>query len=415
MFMRGQFKTSLACVAAVSLLLAACGSDDAASETSDAPVESTAESTDDPVDTTAESGGGDGVAAAQARVDEFSQTLTEIGITDTVAVPADLEVFYAQCPVPVCEQIAQGLQKAVDAVGGTLTIQAYDGSPEGTQAAFQAGVQAAPDIFMSSGNPVEWYEQELVEFEALGIPVVQWSIPGGLVPDGMTANLITGGDYYFQGALIADWIVAETGGEANVLAMNMGGTFPVLGLEQQGFENQMAEVCPDCKLNVQEISLDQLLAGEHISVAISEFQKDPEINYIFTGFGDMLIGLHEALADNGLAEGVPSASQAGTTANYQLIADGKQAIDIGLPSEFLAYRALDAGLRALAGQDIGQVDARPLTDVAGASDTPGAEDILIAGLPMQILTADTVGDPTTPWAGIEGFQDQFLALWETGS
>jgi ribose transport system substrate-binding protein len=409
--MRGQFKTSFACVAAVSMLLAACGSDDAAPVSTDAPVASTAEPIDAPEDTA----GGDGVAAAQARVDEFSKTLTEIGVTEPVAVPADLEVFYAQCPVPVCEQIAQGLQKAVDAVGGTLTIQAYDGSPEGTQAAFQAGVQAAPDIFMSSGNPVEWYEQELVEFEALGIPVVQWSIPGGLVPDGMTANLITGGDYYFQGALIADWIVAETGGEANVLAMNMGGTFPVLGLEQQGFENQMAEVCPDCKLNVQEISLDQLLAGEHISVAISEFQKDPEINYIFTGFGDMLIGLHEALADNGLAEGVPSASQAGTTANYQLIADGKQAIDIGLPSEFLAYRALDAGLRALAGQDIGRADPRPLTDVAGASDTPGAEDILIAGLPMQILTADTVGDPTTPWPGIEGFQDQFLALWEIGS
>lgn len=303
------------------------------------------------------------------------------------------------------------MQKAVDAVGGTLTIQAYDGTPEGTQAAFQSGLQAAPDFFISSGNPVEWYEAELEQFGEAGIPVVQWSIPDGYQPDGMAANLITGGDYYFQGALIADWITTETDGEANVLALNMGGTFPVLGLEQQGFENEMAEVCPDCKINFQEITLPQLLAGEHISIAISEFQKDPEINYLFTGFGDMLVGMHEALDDAGVAEGVPSASQAGTVANYGLIADGKQAMDVGLPSEFLAYRAIDAGLRALAGEEVAGAEPRPYTEVVGADTTEGAEDILVAGLPMQILTVDTVGDPTTPWPGIEGFQDQFLALW----
>ncbi len=435
--MRRHHTTAVAALAAFTLVLAACGGDDdGGGGTAATADESTAdESTaDDSVDPTTDelsddsetsedaetsdgdtSGGSDGVVAAQARVDEFSKTLSDIGVTEPVAVPAGLEVYYAQCPVPVCEEIGRGVQKAVDAIGGELTIQSYDGTPEGTQAAFQSGLQADPDLFISSGNPVEWYEAELPQFADAGIPIVQWSLPDGFQPDGMVANLITGGDYYFQGALIADWITAQTDGDANVLALNMGGTFPVLALEQQGFENEMAEVCPDCTINFTEITLPQLLAGEHIGIAISEFQKDPSINYIFTGFGDMLIGMHEALADSGVGDGVPSASQAGTVANYGLIADGKQAMDVGLPSEFLAYRAVDAGLRALAGQDVVRSEPRPLTDVIGASETEDAEDILVAGLPMQILTSETLGDPTTAWPGVEGFQDQFLALWEIGS
>ena len=38
-------------------------------------------------------------------------------------------------------------------------------------------------------------------------------------------------------------------------------------------------------------------------------------------------------------------------------------------------------------------------------------DIVAGGLPLQILEADSIADPTALWPGVDGFQDQFTTLW----
>jgi hypothetical protein len=35
----------------------------------------------------------------------------------------------------------------------------------------------------------------------------------------------------------------------------------------------------------------------------------------------------------------------------------------------------------------------------------------VNGLPLQILEKDSIADPNALWPGVEGFQDQFTALW----
>ena len=349
-----------------------------------------------------------GLSLAEARVEEFRKDVSTIGIDEPVPAPEGLEIFYVQCSVPVCESIRQGIAAAAEAIGANLTSQVHMDTPDTVQATFQAALQAGPDIVMASGNPREWFEDELAEMNESGIPLVAWSLPEGYQPEGITANLITGGDYYFNGVLMADYVTAETGGDANVLFLNIP-QFPVLGLEQQGFEAEFAAVCPDCGLRTFEITVEQLIAGEHISTAISELQKDPGINFIVTGFGDMLIGMPESLADAGVGEGVRAISQAGTTFNYGFIADGQlQVADVGLPTGYLGWRAVDAGLRALAGQDVGAFPQRPLTDNVDAAD------VLVAGIPFRLLEADSVGDPTTAWPGVEGHEEEFKALWGVG-
>ena len=193
-----------------------------------------------------------------------------------------------------------------------------------------------------------------------------WSVPEPYRADGFAANLVTGDDYWFNGVLMADYVAVHTEGDANVLFLNVP-QFPVLGIEQQGFEEQFAQVCPDCKLTELEFTVDQLLAGEHISAAVSELQKDDGINFIVTGFGDMLLGMPDALSGAGFD--VPAISQAGTPLNRQMIADGTmQVADVALPTSFLGWRAVDAGLRAIAGQDPGTFTQPPYADFDG---TPG--------------------------------------------
>jgi hypothetical protein len=195
----------------------------------------------------------------------------------------------------------------------------------------------------------------------------------------------------------------QTEGEANTLFLNVP-QFPVLGLEGEGFEAEYEVVCPECKLTTLDFTVEQLLAGEHIAAAVSELQKDDSINYVVTGFGDMLLGMPDALSAAGFD--VPAISQAGTPLNYDLIASGTmQRADVGLPTGMLGWRAVDAGLRAIAGQDVGDFERRPMTDIEGHPD------IAIAGIPLAILEADDLEDPSVAWPGVEGHEEQFLALW----
>lgn len=430
--MRTKRLTRLAAVAIISMAVTACGSDSESSPSSagattpstgdvavtagpdtsvvaeTTPSESSPAETSASDSTPASTGDGElaGLALAQARLDEFTKPLSELGLTEPVAVPDGLKVAYVQCSVPVCESIRLGIVEAVDAIGGTLEIFPTQDTADTVQAAFQAAVQSEPGIVLTSGNPREWFEDSLAELNDKNIPVVGWSIPEPYITDGFAANLITGDDYYFNGVLMADYVTAKTDGKANVLYLNIP-QFPVLGIEGEGFEAEMAEVCPDCKVTSLEFTVDQLIAGEHISAAISEFQKNPDINFLVTGFGDMLLGMPDALA--GIDVDVPAISQAGTPANYQLIADGSlQVADVALPTGLLGWRAIDAGLRALAGQDPGSFDHRPLTEIAGHPD------INIAGVPLAILGADQIADPTAAWSGVDGYQDQFKVLWGVG-
>ena len=335
---------------------------------------------------------------------EFKKDATDLGITEAVAVPDKLKVAYVQCSVPVCESIRLGIAEAVNAAGGELVTFPHKDSADTVQAAFQAAVQSNPSMVLTSGNPREWFEQELAQLNEKKIPVIAWSIPEEYKPAGIAANLLTGDDYYFNGVLMADYVTDKTEGKANVLFINIP-QFPVLGLEGTGFADEYAKVCPGCKITKVDVTVDQLLAGGHIQSAVSELQKDGTINYIVTGFGDMLLGMPDALKAAGFDK-VPAVSQAGTPANYGLITgDQMQTADVGLATGYLGWRALDSGLRAIAGQDVGVFPKRPQTDIAGH------DNIQISGMPLKILEKADIADPAVSWSPVADFQSLFKALW----
>ena len=99
-------------------------------------------------------------------------------------------------------------------------------------------------------------------------------------------------------------------------------------------------------------------------------------------------------------------SQAGGTLNFGYIAAGQhQVAEIGLASELLGWRAIDAAARILAGEGPGRAEAPELAVVEGRPD------IVAAGLPLQILEADAIEDPTALWPGVPDFEAQFSTMW----
>ena len=71
----------------------------------------------------------------------------------------------------------------------------------------------------------------------------------------------------------------------------------------------------------------------------------------------------------------------------------------------LGWRAVDAAARIFAGDGPGRAETPAVAAVEGHPD------ILAGGLPLQILEAGSITDPTALWVGVDGFQEKFSALW----
>src|SRR5690606_36818353 len=125
-------------------------------------------------------------------VDHFRQPVTDLPLNTPVAVEAGKKQFYVECSVPVCAEIAIGIEAAAAAAGWEYETASHLDTPDTVASAFDAAIAAQPDVVMTSGNPREWFASQLATLEEQGIPVVAWSMPEGYEPrDGVSVNLLT--------------------------------------------------------------------------------------------------------------------------------------------------------------------------------------------------------------------------------
>lgn len=388
-----------AAITASSLVIAACGGDDGESSTTEA---ASTEALSDTTEPAGETGGAS--EDAQARVAAFLQPVTELPLNEPITAPTGKKLFYVQCSVAVCEEISVGVKAAAEAAGWTYETASHQDTPETVAAAFDAAIAAAPDVILTSGNPREWFSAQLATLKEQQIPVISWSLPEAYEPgDGISVNLLSNDDYYFYGVLMADYAAVNT---VNKKIQFIGlPTFPVLSTVQQGFEDEIAKACPDCSVEITEVAVTDIGTNLPGSV-VSLLQADPELDMIVYAFGGMLFGVPDALEAAGLIDQAKAVSQAGGPLNFGFIANGKhQVAEVALASELLGWRAVDAAARVLLGSGPGRAETPPQAIIEGHPD------ILSGGLPLQILEADSIADPSVLWPGVEGFQDKFTALW----
>ncbi len=412
-----------ALIIAVGLIGSACGSDSpstdatteaaateavateaAAVETEAAATEAAATeaaATEAAAETTAAAVGGD----PAVRVAAFSKALTELPFNEAIAdIPAGKKVYYVQCSVPVCEEIKGGIDAAAKKLGWTLETTAHKDTPETVAAAFDAAIAAKPDVVLTSGNPREWFAPQLKTLEDAKIPVIAWSVPEAYEPgQGISANLLSGDDYYFYGVLMADYAATKSANK-NILFVGLP-VFPVLSGVQKGFTEEIAKVCADCKVETMEVAITDLgtnLPGQ----IVSKLQANKDLDFIVYAFGGMLFGVPDAIESAGLLPQAQAISQAGGPMNFGFIEGGKhQVAEVGLASELLGWRAIDVAARVISGSGPGR--STPPAEAI----VEGHPDILVNGLPLQILEKGSLADATKLWPGVDGFQDQFAKLW----
>lgn len=394
---------------AFALSIAACGgsdddagdasTDDGATEVSTAPAGSTAEGADGGADEGAETedtavAGGDGLAAAQAVVDANLTPPTDIGPTIPLeSVPEKKTVAWLECSLPSCAAIGIGFEDAVAALGWDLEVISWSTD---AAAAFQQAIDQGVDYVAITGTPPALIQDQLDAAAAAGIPA--FSCFDSAVPDPEVNNLyVQCGDATAverAGDLIANAIIADSGGDANVLMVNIP-DFTVLQVERDASAAAYEANCPDCTFNELALTLDQLLAGEVPGAIVSALQSDPDVDYLHFAFDGVAGGVVPTLEDAGLLEG---RSLVGVDYNgviLQDIVDGKQKFWTTNPKEYSAWLMVDGMARHAIGQE-------------------NTEERANALLPTFIVNSAEVAEPLIPtdgWTGPEDMAAQFTELW----
>jgi ribose transport system substrate-binding protein len=381
----------------LALVAVACGGDDGEDA---APAETSAAESDASETTEAaeEGGGADGVAAAEAAIAELAAPPDAIG--PTIPIEGDIPpktVAWLECEQPSCVPIRQGFEDATAALGWELLVIPTNSFDQGP--AIQQALDQGADYLAHTGSPLATAEEQIAAAQAAGVPYASCYATDD--PDFETNNLLMqcGDDdgVFFNGGLVANWVIADSGGAADVLVVNIP-DFPVLVSEVDGMKEQFAANCPDCTVQELNTTVDSLVAGEVAGAVASQLQSNPDINYIHFTFGDLPAGVADTLEESGLLEGrkivgVDFSTQIGLPE----IIGGRHQAWTANPKPYAGWLMVDAMVRHAVGQDNPEErdNARLPTFIVSTPEDAQA-----------ILDLGDVG-----WPGPETMAEQFATLW----
>jgi ribose transport system substrate-binding protein len=383
----------LAAPLALALVIAACGSDDDSSESTDTAAPATEAVAEDeaPAETEAPAGA-DGLAAAQAVVDANLVPPADIGPTIPLdSAPEQKTAAWLECSLPSCAAIGVGFAAAAEKLGWNLEVISWSTD---AAAAFQQALDQGVDYVAITGTSPALIQDQLDQANAAGIPTMSCFDASPPAADGFAMQCGDATAVTVAGDLIANAIIADSGGTANVMMVNIP-DFTVLVSEREGSEAAYAANCPDCTFTELALTLDQLLAGEAPGAVVSALQADPDIDYVHFAFDGLAGGMSTTLAEADLLEGRKLVGVDYNGAILQEIVDGTQQFWTTNPKEYSAWLMIDAMARHSIGQE-------------------NTEERANAVLPTFIVNTPEVAEPLIPtdgWTGPDGQAEQFAALW----
>lgn len=332
--------------------------------------------------------------ASSSKVDEATSIVekalkhpTSVGITKPVGaeIPTGKRIAFMSCGIAVCESNAKAFTEAADVLGWTVDVINAGLTPQSVNSAWESMVRNPPDGVVTSGYPRALFAKSLKKLEDLGVPVVDY---GADDKEGNGINYLMYGpdDYPAIGALMADWVIHSTKGEANTLWV--GDTdYPVLTQIYNGFEAEYERLCPDC--TVKSINTPTTAIGTTLPTTIAnELRSSPDINYVALGIDTMGTGLPEALKSAGI--NVPFMGENLDALNQQYIADGKQDASVSFPINEAMWTLADALARIFTNQSLNVL--------------PGIG-------PTMIFTKDNLENPGQVQTIVEDYREQFKTLW----
>jgi ribose transport system substrate-binding protein len=370
----------------VALLAAGCGGGDDEASTAAGGSSTTASSA--PA----------GVAAAQKEVDAYR------GVPEFKAPgePFDAKKAVAGktlMSIPSSSSIpfVETLQKGVKQIGSEVGLKFLDWPNQGQPVQWVQGMNAGlsrkvAGINLMAGNDPAALGPQVKQAQAAKIPVIASHLYdiGDTPPAGVDT---VSAPYELAGRLMADWVVAKTGGKGNTLVVKIDEVVSTKAM-MKGINDVFTEACGDsCPVSTINVGIADV-ASKIAPQVQAALVKDPKITYI--------IALYDSAEAPFVVSAVKQASAGdrvkvvtfnGTPSVLKMVKAGDVEMDVSENLDWIAYAVTDQAMRLMAG-------------------LPAVKD---PQLPLRIYDRDNVDEAGTNEATAEGFGDAYKAgyrkLW----
>jgi ribose transport system substrate-binding protein len=333
------------------------------------------------------------VSQAQTAVDAAKKKPTQLPITQplTGKAASGKTIIYLQCEVAQCALEGRGLESAAQALGWKYRVLNFQAAnPATLVSSLDTALQYHPIAVFFSGVPEALWKSVEPKYKAAGAYLVPASVPGVTPDDTIITSLAADALYKASGKLLADEVTALSGGKAEILFATVP-TYTIYKPLQEGYEAELAKICPGCSSQTFEATLQQVTSNQMVPAIVSELKRNPAIRYVVSVNGVFVQTLPAALQTAGLdAKAIKVLTHSGTSTVQQLVQSGSFYSTTAFGYQYEGWLGVDAVLRAMQKLPI------------------GPEHEL---LPLPLLTKDTVGTPADSYDLPGDYQEQFKKLW----
>ena len=265
-----------------------------------------------------------GVATAQERLKPFEAAPTEI----TIKEPLKGDAAHRQDPrdarderpeQPEAPEVAEEPRRARRS--GTTTVVSYDpANPATFNAAIDTALTKKANYIAEAGIPLT--PAMIKKVQDAGAKWVLTSVHPVDVKDPVIVDANAYANDALMGKVLADFFVSDSKGKGNIVIEHVP-AYPILGGFTDGFQAEVKELCPDCKVKIQNITIPDLVAGKVPSVMVSALRSNPDANYVGFDVGPFAAGIDAALAAAGLSGKVKVIGEAADEAAHRGPEDGQ--------------------------------------------------------------------------------------------
>jgi ribose transport system substrate-binding protein len=289
------------------------------------------------------------------------------------------------------------LQDGVKAVAGQVGMRFLDWPNQGQPVQWTQGMNAGVDRkvaainLMAGINPASLGPQ-VKHAEAGRIPVIASHLYD--VADTPPSGVDTvSAPYETAGRLLADWVVAKTGGKGDVLVVKIDEVVSTKAM-MKGITDVFSQACGgDCPVSTINVAIADV-ATKITPQVQSALVKDPKIKYVIALYDSAEAPfVVSAIKAAGASGRVKVVTFNGTPSVLKLVKSGDVEMDVAENLEWVSYAVTDQAMRLIAG----------LPAVSNPQ------------LPLRVYDKGNVDEAGDNPATAEGFGDAYIAgyrkLW----
>ena len=302
--------------------------------------------------------------------------------------------------IPFEQYMVQGMKEGGGAVGvNTVGFDAQSSVAQMTRGIEEA-IQAKAGVIFIDGFPANLVAPAIAQAKAAGIPVLTANSqgPGPLLPgapDGVVG--VATHPFADPGRIEADWIVADSKGNANIIYLRSSDVPVITDLEKNAFVSEINKLCSTCKLQVVDVPTSQW--NQLTTKTASLIRANPNVNYFVPDFDGEVIFMVPGVTSANAQDKVKIVSFNATPSVMQNLKNHYVvAAETGGPNLLQGWAFADQGMRVMAGQ-------QPLQDL---------------NIPTRLFDASNIDSidlsaQESEWYGVGDYKAKYKAQWGVSS